>query len=114
MATHDRDRAGRSQRRVLGNGHGAVARGCAAVAWLPRSHAVVPRSSPEHRWDLATKERGQRVMLNFIPDPPAHLEQAPTFNWAEAIAKADNPFIPCMTRYHRAPIAFVREVLGAE
>ena len=53
-------------------------------------------------------------MLNFVPDPPAHLEQAPAFNWAEAIAKADNPFIPCMTRYHRAPIAFVREVLGAE
>jgi hypothetical protein len=53
-------------------------------------------------------------VLNFTPDPPAHLEPTPTFNWAEAIAKADNPFIPCMTRYHRAPIAFVREVLGAE
>jgi len=35
-------------------------------------------------------------------------------NWAEAIAASPNPFLTAMTRYKRAPIGFVREVLGAE
>jgi hypothetical protein len=35
-------------------------------------------------------------------------------NWGDAIAAAQNPFVVAMARYGRAPIAFVREVLGAE
>lgn len=34
--------------------------------------------------------------------------------WAEAIANASNPFHVAIDRYSRAPIGFVREVLGAE
>jgi len=34
-------------------------------------------------------------------------------DWAEAIASAQNPFLVAMTRYARAPIAFVKEVLHA-
>ena len=34
--------------------------------------------------------------------------------WAEAIAAQPNPFAIAAARYVRAPIAFVREVLGAE
>lgn len=33
--------------------------------------------------------------------------------WAEAIGKASNPFAVALDRYHRAPIGFVKEVLGA-
>ncbi len=40
-------------------------------------------------------------------------EVMPT-DWAAAIAAADNPFHVSIARYGRAPIAFVREVLGAE
>jgi phage terminase large subunit len=35
-------------------------------------------------------------------------------DWAEAIARAQNPFAVAMSRYARAPIAFVREVLHVE
>src|SRR6516165_2502878 len=34
--------------------------------------------------------------------------------WGDAIAAAPNPFAIAASRYVRAPIAFVREVLGAE
>jgi hypothetical protein len=34
--------------------------------------------------------------------------------WGEAIAAAPNPFAIAASRYVRAPIAFVREVLGAQ
>jgi hypothetical protein len=34
--------------------------------------------------------------------------------WGEAIAAQPNPFAIAAARYVRAPIAFVREVLGAE
>ena len=37
-----------------------------------------------------------------------------TIDWALAIAKADNPFAVAITRYARAPVAFVREVLHTE
>ena len=40
-------------------------------------------------------------------------EHTPT-EWARAISKADDPFAVAIGRYARAPIAFVREVLGAE
>ena len=40
-------------------------------------------------------------------------ETLPT-DWAVAIARAENPFHVSIARYARAPIAFVREVLGAE
>ncbi len=43
----------------------------------------------------------------------SHAETLPP-DWAEAIASADNPFHVAITRYARAPIAFVREVLHAE
>ena len=43
----------------------------------------------------------------------SHAETLPP-DWAEAIAGADNPFHVAITRYARAPIAFVREVLHAE
>lgn len=43
----------------------------------------------------------------------SHAETAPS-GWAEAIAKAPNPFHVAIGRYARAPIAFVREVLNAE
>ena len=42
------------------------------------------------------------------------MSAAPATNWAEAIAKAENPFHVAITRYARAPVAFVREVLMAE
>ena len=35
-------------------------------------------------------------------------------NWGEAISRAQNPFAVATARYARAPIAFVREVLGTE
>jgi hypothetical protein len=35
-------------------------------------------------------------------------------NWGEAIAAAPNPFAIAASRYIRAPVAFVREVLGAQ
>ena len=35
-------------------------------------------------------------------------------DWAQAIAQADNPFAVAMSRYARAPIGFVREVLGVQ
>ena len=35
-------------------------------------------------------------------------------DWADAISKAQNPFAVAITRYARAPIAFVREVLHCE
>ena len=40
--------------------------------------------------------------------------EAPPPDWAERIAAADNPFAVATTRYARAPIAFVREVLHTE
>lgn len=40
-------------------------------------------------------------------------EYVPT-DWARAIAEAENPFAVAITRYNRAPIGFVREVLNAE
>ena len=43
----------------------------------------------------------------------SHAETLPP-DWAQAIAGADNPFHVAITRYARAPIAFVREVLHAE
>ena len=42
------------------------------------------------------------------------MTDAAAFDWAQAIASADNPFLVAMDRYGRAPIAFVREVLHAE
>jgi hypothetical protein len=39
---------------------------------------------------------------------------APPRTWGEAIAATSNPFAIAASRYVRAPIAFVREVLGAE
>ena len=38
---------------------------------------------------------------------------AKPFDWGQAIAAADNPFAVAMSRYNRAPIAFVREVFHA-
>src|SRR5215472_2212941 len=35
-------------------------------------------------------------------------------DWAQAIAQADNTFAVAMSRYARAPIGFVREVLGVQ
>lgn len=43
----------------------------------------------------------------------SHSETTPQ-GWAEAIAKAPNPFTIAIGRYARAPIAFVREVLDAQ
>jgi phage terminase large subunit len=43
----------------------------------------------------------------------ATIETMPT-GWAEAIAASANPFHTAIARYHRAPIAFVREVLHAD
>jgi hypothetical protein len=40
--------------------------------------------------------------------------EAPTRTWGEAIAATPNPFAIAASRYVRAPIAFVREVLNAE
>ena len=40
-------------------------------------------------------------------------EQMPR-DWAQVIARSDNPFHAAMSRYARAPIAFVREVLHAD
>ncbi|HXI97020.1 MAG TPA: DEAD/DEAH box helicase family protein, partial [Candidatus Acidoferrum sp.] len=39
---------------------------------------------------------------------------SPSSTWAEDIASAPNPFHAAITRYARAPIAFVREILGVE
>ena len=38
----------------------------------------------------------------------------PGGDWAQKIASADNPFAVAITRYARAPVAFVREVLHVE
>src|SRR5215475_7470699 len=35
-------------------------------------------------------------------------------DWANTIANSSNPFLTAISRYARAPIAFVREVLHAE
>src|SRR5580765_614689 len=43
----------------------------------------------------------------------SHAETMP-LDWAQAIADSANPFHTAITRYARAPIAFVREVLHAE
>jgi len=43
----------------------------------------------------------------------SHAETLPP-DWAEAIARAANPFDVAMSRYARAPIAFVREVLHVD
>jgi phage terminase large subunit len=43
----------------------------------------------------------------------SHAETLPP-DWAEAIAAAENPFHVAISRYARAPIAFVREVLHAQ
>jgi hypothetical protein len=40
--------------------------------------------------------------------------ETPPETWGEAIAAAPNPFAIAASRYVRAPIAFVREVLGAQ
>jgi len=34
--------------------------------------------------------------------------------WAEAVARADNPYTVAINRYCRAPVAFVKEILGAD
>ena len=44
---------------------------------------------------------------------PDYAERMPP-SWAEAIARAPNPYEVSLARYARAPIAFVREVLLAE
>jgi hypothetical protein len=49
-------------------------------------------------------------MLNFIPDTPQPEPSA--FSWATAIGASENPFAIAIARYQRAPIAFIREVLG--
>jgi len=41
-------------------------------------------------------------------------EPVDAFDWAKAIGDSTNPFATAMSRYGRAPIAFVREVLHAE
>jgi phage terminase large subunit len=46
-------------------------------------------------------------------NPTIDLEATP-FDWAQAIASSPNPFHTAISRYARAPIAFVREVLHAE
>src|SRR5215831_9959226 len=52
-------------------------------------------------------------MLNFKPEQAAKPgEQG--FDWAKAISQSDNPFHVAISRYNRAPIAFVREVLKTE
>lgn len=43
----------------------------------------------------------------------SHAEAMPV-GWADAIARAENPFAVAITRYARAPIAFVREILMAD
>ena len=43
----------------------------------------------------------------------SHAETLPP-DWAQAIANSPNPFHTAMSRYARAPIGFVREVLHAE
>lgn len=43
----------------------------------------------------------------------SHAEALPA-GWAEAIAASPNPFLTATTRYNRAPVAFVREVLEAD
>ena len=45
--------------------------------------------------------------------PPPEPPPAP-FSWGAAIAASDNPFVVAASRYGRAPIAFIREVLQAE
>ena len=40
--------------------------------------------------------------------------EAPLRTWAQAISDTGNPFAIAASRYVRAPIAFVREVLGAQ
>ena len=40
--------------------------------------------------------------------------ETPQRTWGEAIAATANPFAIAASRYVRAPVAFVREVLGAE
>lgn len=47
---------------------------------------------------------------NPTPDITEHMPR----DWAEAIARADNPFVVACSRYARAPIGFIREVLHAE
>jgi hypothetical protein len=42
------------------------------------------------------------------------LQHADDFDWADAIGQSANPFATAMSRYNRAPVAFVREVLKAE
>lgn len=42
-----------------------------------------------------------------------HIPAEP-FDWAKAVGSSANPFVTAMSRYGRAPIAFVREVLHAE
>lgn len=51
-----------------------------------------------------------------MPDtniPISATEHTPT-DWAQAIAASANPFHTAITRYARAPIGFVREVMGVE
>jgi hypothetical protein len=42
------------------------------------------------------------------------LQATDDFDWADAIGQSSNPFATAMSRYNRAPVAFVREVLKAE
>lgn len=55
-------------------------------------------------------------MLNFTPTQAeqAAISEVMPSAFAEAIAKAANPFHVAIERYARAPIGFVREVLNAE
>jgi hypothetical protein len=50
----------------------------------------------------------------FLSGQSADVSETAPSGWAEAIARSPNPFLTAMTRYARAPIAFVREVLHAE
>jgi hypothetical protein len=52
-------------------------------------------------------------MLMSETAAPDYAERMPP-SWAEAIARAPNPYEVSLARYARAPIAFVREVLLAE
>jgi hypothetical protein len=45
---------------------------------------------------------------------PQFASEPPPKTWGEAIAAAPNPFAIAASRYVRAPVAFVREVLGAQ
>ena len=49
-------------------------------------------------------------MLMSETAAPDYAERMPP-SWAEAIARAPNPYEVSLARYARAPIAFVREVL---